>query len=832
MDWSEIKKLAATKCIERKLSKEYIDRFKYEVKEIEKQGANQNWTDNYNAKKIWNENPNGLVLLWLLDMTPVDPVAAGIKHDIRYQTDFPDIDVDFLPNARNTVKIHAAQTYKHVCSVGNWITYKPKSALQDVTRALGRDLKEVVELTTHLPDEFDEETIDSLREYKRKSQDKSLKSEERADAHREVARYEIFYNWWELNKDVVDFAFRLVGKIKAQGTHAGGVIIADRPIENLIPLSLMGKKNEKVWTSQWTEGKNTQLSKFGLVKFDVLGVKTLYYIWYAGKLIEQNYGIKIDWSRMDPKANPPFAGIEIDSNNTERVILQNDPDALRICNELKTDSVFQIETDIQKGIISDGKVKDFWDLVVYNALGRPGPMDMIPEYIKRRDDQTKGWKNDVDPRITQILEETFNVIVYQEQLQTMWIRLAGFTVPEAEAARKVIAKKWADKLKKVEEQWIKGAVVNLGEAEARRWWDMMVTFGRYAFNRAHSVAYSIITYRCLYLKAHYPAEWWAAVMSECHSDKLKGYMSAARLDGVKFGNLDVNKLSFEYIVRDGNVLPGLKSIKGIGKKIGFNLYEKANNIQITSIDQAIEVFGKRKIVFERLIKLGAFDKIHQNRQGLWVWYQYKYIKDKDICTMINNHFSWSDRDLQTERDRQRREFYKLNPHKKKLPKHVEVKIGKWKPKIALSRDEVMTLFSDYTIEERLKIEKELLGYYWNSPLSIYQISGYTIERAKTTGVMEVVIDSIIRRKAKTTGNTFYVFKVTDGIQSCDVTIWQDVYRSTDEKVVKVGSGIKLRVDYNMDRKNFKIANRTEIIPLIKVGEVVIKPISDDEYPLL
>ena len=249
------------------------------------------------------------------------------------------------------------------------MTYKPKSALQDVVRALGGDLGEITKITTMLPKEFDDITVEDHRETREKLADSDPKV--RAEAYKEASRYPQFYEYWEKNPNIVETAFKLIGKIRTQGTHAGGLIIADRPIDDLVPFSFLSGN----WTSQWTEGRRLQLSKFGLVKFDILGIKTVYYVYRTGQLVKQTRGIDIDWTEMNPIADPPFLGHETHPDGVRKIILMNDPLALQRCNELKTDSVFQIESAIQKGIIRDGGVRSFWDLVVYNALGRPGPID-------------------------------------------------------------------------------------------------------------------------------------------------------------------------------------------------------------------------------------------------------------------------------------------------------------------------------------------------------------------------------------------------------------------------------------------------------------------------
>ena len=824
MIWNELIDIAKSKVSD--LSDDYKKRLRIELREIEKQGANRYWLEHFKKGTKWESNKNGLILPWLLGMTEVDPIADGIDHIKDYKADFPDIDLDFLPIARQTIKEFASKRYINVCSVGNWNTYKPKSALQDAARAMGADFREILNITTQLPDEFDDLTLEDHEQF-RKDVDGDDPEKSR-EAAQEVGRYQAFYDYQANYPHIVDMAFRMVGKIKSQGTHAGGLIIADRVIDNIIPLT----KVKDNWVSQWTEGDKPQLSKFGLVKFDILGLKTMQYIWKACELIKQTRGITIDWEDMNPKSDPPRIGYEIDKNGNKKVILLNDPGALKTCNDLKTDSVFQIETDIQKGIVSDGVVKSFWDLVVYNALGRPGPMDMIPEYIRRRDEDPEGWKNNQDNRIVEILDSTFGIICYQEQLTAMWTTIAGFTVPEAEGARKVIAKKWQDQLPQVEAQWKTGAAREIGEEQAIGWWDKMVTFGRYAFNFAHSVAYSLITYMCLYLKTHYPAEWWAAVMSYCHNKKLPQYMSAARLEDVEFGTLTINDLQIDFSVNNGKVVPGLQSIKQIGKKAA----EKFSMIKgpFQHIDEVVYKTGRDKTTYERLIKLGAFDSLHPNRKALWNWYLYKYCTGKEITAMKEEIHGqlWPPERVEEERLRQVANFQKLYP-KRKIPK----KLINFRFKPVIERDEILNLFSDYTEAEKVRIEKELLGYYWGSPLRQYKYQGHTIEDAKTCGIIEAVVEELeLKRSAK--GNKYYVLRVTDGIQLVPIIIWSDIYEASDRRCFTPGVGIKINVVYNDKRNSFRIANNTHVIPLLRDGEgmnndPVVEPelVDEDHYPL-
>ena len=352
--------------------------------------------------------------------------------------------------------------------------------------------------------------------------------------------------------------------------------------------------------------------------------------------------------------------------------------------------------------------------------------------------------------------------------------------------------------------------------------------GQPIHRNSHSIAYSIITYMCVYLKSHYPTEWWASVLSLCHQEKISGYMGAARLDGVKFGSLDVNLLEPEHAVHGDNVMPGLGSIKGIGKKANIQYTDIKG--PFTDIDDMVQKCGKSKTVFERLIKLGAFDKLHQNRRGLWKWYQYKYCSGKDIAEVkkeINDRI-WPANKIKQERERQIEHFKSLYPNRKKIPN----KILNFKPKIDPSREEVINMFNDFEQSEKLLNEKQLLGFYWTSPLTMYKHDGYDIEKSKKHGVMEVVVEELIERKSQK-GNIYYILRVTDGIQSTPVTIWKGVVESSDRRCFSEGVGIKMYVSYDPNRKSFKITKDTHVIPLLMINEEEEKMVNKirEDYPL-
>jgi hypothetical protein len=417
--WQEIIKEAAIALKQRKCSLAYIDRLKFEKKEIEKQGAIAYWVNLYIDKKKFSSNPNHLVLPWLLGMVDDDPIVArttpilnsvkasavaDFRHthgfvppDLIKDPDQPDVDIDCLPEARDPIKDYATKKYgAHindgygaVCSVGTWQTYKFRSAIIDVCSATAwLDKQEALSVTTKLP-----EDVDDLKDGGKAScKGRIVNAQTGEDKEcgffhdgvecpkcgstdtdgmtigkllQEHADLKTFYDNYP---QIIKHAVKLVGRIRNMGMHAGALIIADRSLYGNIPMAKNTKKG--YWISMWTEGRNTQLSKFGYVKWDILGLKTLKYIFECCKLIEANRGISFEnmsgWDDIDPTQNR--AGHFFDGQGQKQYIELNDKHALALANAQKTDGVFQFDTDLAKccafdsKITTDGGLKKICDL--------------------------------------------------------------------------------------------------------------------------------------------------------------------------------------------------------------------------------------------------------------------------------------------------------------------------------------------------------------------------------------------------------------------------------------------------------------------------------------
>lgn len=897
-NWIQIADEAQVLLRDKELGELYQKRLDFELQEIDKQGANIYWTNLINSNIKFKSNPNHLLLPWLYGLVSEDPIvgrkdqmlcttnASKLKEfydkhkrlpsDIIKDQDMPDIDLDVLPEARDPIKEYAMSKYGSsndneygpVCSVGTWQTYKFKSAIMDVGKALAAvDPYEVYELTTKLPEDVDGLKDNGYATCKGRLIDGNTGQDiECGEVHDKakcpkcnspdtdsptlgklLIEYENLNTFAIKYPKVIEYAVKLVGRVRNMGMHAGALIIADRDLYGNIPMAKNG--NRGYWVSMWTEGRNTQLSKFGYCKWDVLGLKTLEYIFRCSKFIEENRGISFGpnaegWDDIDPINN--IAGHYFDGEGKKCYIDLNDEYALSLANEQKTDAIFQFDTDLSKSLLSHG-VRHFNDLMLINAMGHPGPMASIPEAMQNRDDVHGKWKHRLHPDILEILKDTYGVIVYQEQLQAIWQKVAGFTAPEAQEARKAVAKKWAHKLKPIKAKWLEGATSVLGAKEAVEWWDKMESFGRYAFNKSHSVSYCLVTLRCLWLKAHFAPEYWAAVMSDCHPDKLVRYMSVARsedwkptnitqsgrsktstnIKAVKFGTININNLSSDYTVSGNVVNQGLIGIKKIGEKAAESFCGKG---EWNHIDEFVNYNEKRKnkIVLERFIKLGAFSHLpnHGNTKALWDYYQYKYSSGNsqlksEIKIKLLEKEGWNDKTIAEERQRQIKEYLKLYPNRKKIPN----KFNTWVPKADDTFDNIIALYEeDFTFSEKLSFQKEFLGFYLDSPLELFDLrGGCSIKDAKNAGLAdsEYIIESMIlsieyamtKPKNNKEPTQYAKLTVTDGVQRTVLFMWNNELANTEAATLKPGVGIRVRVKYDKQRSTFTVSRGASLIKL-------------------
>lgn len=345
---------------------------------------------------------------------------------------------------------------------------------------------------------------------------------------------------------------------------------------------------------------------------------------------------------------------------------------------------------------------------------------------------------------------------------------------------------------------------------------------------SHAVSYCLTAYKCLWLKAHFPAEWWASVMSYCHPDKLPRYMAAAREDGVEFGSHDIGFLTENFTSDGKSVNLGLACLKRVGNKLA-GLYADTERQEYTDIDDFIAKkcaqSGSKtinKVIMERLIRLGAFKKLHPNARATWEWFQYKYVKSKEMTAKRKEiqqrlllEDGWTDKKIEQQRADLINNWRNdpANKRKKKVPD----KLLKWYPTPVDTRERVMGLVTDdYSIADLLAFEKEYLGYVWHSPLLLYNCNpDFSVARAKnasgTSPLHCVVMQSTITNTKAGSRMLRAIVMDTTGAQAL-LLVWEDqlAYTNGDgdqvENLLQEGRGIHAIVQFNDKRGSFTLAN--------------------------
>jgi DNA polymerase-3 subunit alpha len=522
----------------------------------------------------------GSLVAYSLRITDLDPLEHGLIFERFLNPDrisMPDIDVDFCINGRENVFKYVVERYGGGEYVAQIITYgklKTRAVIRDVGRALGIPLNEVDAIAKLVPDELNI------------SLDKALEKEpqlrEMEETRPEVA-------------ELINICRTLEGLPRHASTHAAGVVIGDKPLVDYLPL-YRGKKGEVV-----TQFDMKHVEMIGLVKFDFLGLRNLTVIDHALTLI-----------RQQGKQPPDLSNLNFDDRPTYDLLAAGD-----------TTGVFQLESSGMKDLLARLKPESFADITALVALYRPGPLDsgMVDDFVER-----KHGRKAVEymfPELEPLLKETYGVIVYQEQVMKIASVLASYTMGEADGLRKAMGKKIAAMMAEHRERFVKGAVANgHDEKKAIALFDLMEKFGGYGFNKSHSAAYALIAYQTAYLKAHFPVEFIAALLtSEMHSiDGVVKYINECRTHQIEVLPPDVNSGDTTFTVSDGKIRFGLVAVKNVGEgAVEVIAEERRVRGPFQSLFDFCERVDLRKVnkrVLEGLVACGAFDATGAKRSQM------------------------------------------------------------------------------------------------------------------------------------------------------------------------------------------------------------------------
>ena len=521
----------------------------------------------------------GSLACYLLGITEVDP----IKYDLLFfrfinpeRNDFPDIDTDFMDRRRGEVKEYLRKKFKNVASISTYQYFKDKGVVRDVARVFGIPLGEVNKALKGI------ETFEDFE-----SNSNSL--------------------WFrEKYPEVVDFASRLRGRIRSVGVHAAGVVVAKEPISTFAPIETRSDSSDSVSGRVPVVAYDMdQAAEIGLIKFDVLGLKTL-------SVIKDTLAIVKDRQKKT-----------IDLNS----LTLDDPKVFEDLSNGFTKGVFQAEATPYTNLLIKMGVDKFEDLVASNALVRPGAMNTVgAAYVKRK----KGEEmiTYTHPIMKPFTERTYGVIIYQEQVMQACVHLGGMTWAEADKVRKIIGKKKdAREFDVFKDKFIEGARNHISKEDAENLWHMFEAHAGYSFNRSHAVAYSMLSYWTAWLKHYYPLEFMFAILkNEGDKDARTEYLLEAKRLGIKVLLPHVNESDLDFSIQGNSIRFGLANIKyiseGIGKKI-------INERPFKSYEHLVEVAGtkgsginSRAVATLKLIGAAAFDDNTRTGKESESYYEY------------------------------------------------------------------------------------------------------------------------------------------------------------------------------------------------------------------
>ncbi|MFH1656148.1 MAG: DNA polymerase III subunit alpha [Candidatus Nealsonbacteria bacterium] len=569
------------------LSEEISKRLKYELSVIKETGFASyflivqdfvNWAKgNRIVVGPGRGSAGGSIVAYLTGITNVDP----IKHNLLFERflnperiSMPDIDLDFTDRRRDEVIEYVAQKYgrNNVAQIITFGTMAARAVIRDVGRALAYEYSYCDRIAKMIPLGF--------------SLDDTLKK---------TAEFKQMYESDEQAKRLIDLAKKLEGVARHASTHACGVVISDKPLTDSVPLQRPTQNNGSVVTQYEMHA----IEDLGLLKMDFLGLKNLTIIEDTLSRIYVLKGEKIDIE------NIPF----------------DDEKTYKLLQEANSTSVFQLESDGMKRYLKELKVTTFEDITAMVALYRPGPMQFIPDFIARKHKRKK--ISYLHPKLEPILNNTQGICIYQEQLMQIARDLAGFSLAEADVLRKAIGKKIKDLLKSQKQKFIDGCIKNEIKKEiAEKIWQWILPFAEYGFNKSHSAAYATIAYQTAYLKANYPVEFMAAVLT---SEKTDIERIAMLIDECKKMNIEVlppnineSLKNFTVVSNNKKIRFGLLAVKNVGENIiDVITQEKKNNGPFKSIGDFIERISSKdlnKRSLESLIKTGAFDELGERNQ--------------------------------------------------------------------------------------------------------------------------------------------------------------------------------------------------------------------------
>ncbi|MCA8959014.1 MAG: DNA polymerase III subunit alpha [Planctomycetes bacterium] len=713
-------------------TEEHRERLEYEIDVIERMGFVSyfliTWDFiNYSRQIGVPVGPGrgsavGSMVSYCLGITTLDPVRYDLIFERFLNSDrisMPDIDIDFCVVGRDKVIDYVRQKYGNdrVCQIITFGTMAAKAVIKDVGRALNIPLKEVEGIAKKIPDTLGiklQEAIDSEPELEALTRD---------------PRYQ----------ELFEAALRLEGLNRHCSTHAAGVVVCDQPLTDVVPLYRNG---EDITTQFPME----ILESLGLLKLDFLGLKTLTILDRAAKIVREETGIELDLETLP-----------LDDVPTYELLAAGD-----------TKGIFQLESSGMRELLRRMRPDRFDDLIAVLALYRPGPLGSGMDKVFCERKHGREAIDYPDPALEPILGDSFGVILYQEQVMRIAHDMAGFTMNEADSLRKAMGKKKPEIIAKFKQQFLDGSTrTGIDRKAAEQIFEQIEHFAKYGFNKSHSTAYAVISYRTAYLKANHPAAFLAGVLSceIANVEKMVEYLAESKRLGIAVRPPSINYSGHNFTVRGGEIHYGLVAVKGVGEKaVEEVLREREANGPYESLfdfTSRVDLKAVNKTTVEQLIRCGAFDEIGPSRSRMVA-----VVKDA------------MDRGNRIQAERRAGQLSLFGESTGTAP----------------LLDEIYPEVAEYSELERLAGEKDSLGFYMSGhPLDKFEHDlahwrTHTIAEIASAGdqrevVLGVMISKIRTRQTKR-GDIMAFLEVEDSSGGTEIVVFPKTYAEEKEQMTE------------------------------------------------
>ena len=710
----------------------------------------------------------GTLVGYCLGLCNVDPIRYDLLFERfmdPHRNEMPDIDIDICQAHRGEIIDYVRQKYGHVAQIITFGTMKARAVIRDICRVLGVPLSEADKLAKLVPFSLD------------MTLDKALQTEpELKQAYEQNAE----------TRKVIDIGQKLEGLARHASVHAAGVVIADEPLTNFVPLYKAPGSEDLV-----TQFEGPMVETVGLLKMDFLGLKTLSVLERACQLVAKVHGVEIDLEALD----------------------LSDAKVFELFSAGRTKGIFQFESGGMQNLLMKMKPDRIEDLIAANALYRPGPMILIPDYIDRK--HGASW-NLPHPIMTEVLEETYGIMTYQEQVMRICNRLGDIPLREAYTLIKAISKKKAKTIAKERERFIAGCIdKGLKKQQAEQIFELIERFAGYGFNKSHSTRYAFIAYQTAYMKAHWPVEFMAALLTYemDNTDKIVDYIAESNQMGIEVMAPDINESGVDFTPlyeedengarKKGVIRFGLAAVKGVGEKAVEQIIAARDQVgrfqSLFHFCESVDLRAANKQVLEALIKAGAFDDLGGSRSQMMA----------GLEAAMENGAS-----LQADKQKGQMSFFgqmaaanDYSQDHKRLPD-----VAPWPE------------------TQMLAYEKQVLGFYVTSnPLSHHAetinifSTHNSSELAETNGEKQVVIGGMITKMrfnltktGRNPGQKMAVFTLQDLQGQIEVVMFPEVLnRYGDKLVADTVVFVRGKADYRREQPNV-IAE--ELIALDEVRE--------------